>query len=139
MKLFDLSGKVAIVTGGNGGIGLGMARGILSRISLCSTSSNVPFRQVSSAVRHTSPSPCTAWPSPQEKLAPGTNTGRNTDVPATYSLQSTLPPNSRGSTEEMRPYSGRGAVARMPKKGCSGSVGPQASFAVIALRSMGVM
>jgi 2-deoxy-D-gluconate 3-dehydrogenase len=28
MKLFDLGGKVAIVTGGNGGIGLGMARGL---------------------------------------------------------------------------------------------------------------
>jgi len=28
MKLFDLSGKVAIVTGGNGGIGLGMAEGL---------------------------------------------------------------------------------------------------------------
>jgi 2-deoxy-D-gluconate 3-dehydrogenase len=27
-KAFDLSGKVAIVTGGNGGIGLGMARGL---------------------------------------------------------------------------------------------------------------
>jgi 2-dehydro-3-deoxy-D-gluconate 5-dehydrogenase len=27
-KLFDLSGKVALVTGGNGGIGLGMARGL---------------------------------------------------------------------------------------------------------------
>ena len=26
--LFDLSGKVAIVTGGNGGIGLGMAQGL---------------------------------------------------------------------------------------------------------------
>jgi 2-deoxy-D-gluconate 3-dehydrogenase len=26
--LFDLSGEVAIVTGGNGGIGLGMARGL---------------------------------------------------------------------------------------------------------------
>jgi 2-deoxy-D-gluconate 3-dehydrogenase len=30
MKLFDLKGKVAVVTGGNGGIGLGMARGIAS-------------------------------------------------------------------------------------------------------------
>jgi 2-deoxy-D-gluconate 3-dehydrogenase len=30
MKLFDLSGKVAVVTGGNGGIGLGMAEGIAS-------------------------------------------------------------------------------------------------------------
>ena len=28
MKLFDLSGRVAIVTGGNGGIGLGMAGGL---------------------------------------------------------------------------------------------------------------
>ncbi|MGH7125748.1 MAG: SDR family NAD(P)-dependent oxidoreductase [Stellaceae bacterium] len=28
MKLFDLSGRVALVTGGNGGIGLGMARGL---------------------------------------------------------------------------------------------------------------
>ncbi len=28
MELFNLSGKVAIVTGGNGGIGLGMARGL---------------------------------------------------------------------------------------------------------------
>jgi 2-deoxy-D-gluconate 3-dehydrogenase len=28
MNLFDLSGRVAVVTGGNGGIGLGMARGL---------------------------------------------------------------------------------------------------------------
>ena len=28
MKLFDLTGKVAVVTGGNGGIGLGMASGL---------------------------------------------------------------------------------------------------------------
>lgn len=28
MKMFDLSGRVAIVTGGNGGIGLGMAKGM---------------------------------------------------------------------------------------------------------------
>lgn len=28
LKLFDLSGRVALVTGGNGGIGLGMARGM---------------------------------------------------------------------------------------------------------------
>src|SRR5437764_8345644 len=27
---FDLTGKVAVVTGGNGGIGLGMARGLAS-------------------------------------------------------------------------------------------------------------
>jgi 2-dehydro-3-deoxy-D-gluconate 5-dehydrogenase len=30
MKLFDLSGKVALVTGGNGGIGLAMAQGMAS-------------------------------------------------------------------------------------------------------------
>jgi 2-deoxy-D-gluconate 3-dehydrogenase len=29
MNLFDLTGKVAIVTGGNGGIGLGMAKGLV--------------------------------------------------------------------------------------------------------------
>ena len=28
MRLFDLTGRVAIVTGGNGGIGLGMAQGL---------------------------------------------------------------------------------------------------------------
>jgi 2-dehydro-3-deoxy-D-gluconate 5-dehydrogenase len=28
MKLFDLSGRVAVITGGNGGIGLGMAQGL---------------------------------------------------------------------------------------------------------------
>ncbi len=28
ISLFDLSGKVAVVTGGNGGIGLGCARGL---------------------------------------------------------------------------------------------------------------
>ena len=30
MTAFDLTGKVALVTGGNGGIGLGMARGLAS-------------------------------------------------------------------------------------------------------------
>src|SRR4051795_4064091 len=28
MRLFDLTGRVAVVTGGNGGIGLGMAEGL---------------------------------------------------------------------------------------------------------------
>ena len=30
MKLFNLEGRVAVVTGGNGGIGLGMAKGMAS-------------------------------------------------------------------------------------------------------------
>ena len=30
MSLFDLNGRVAIITGGNGGIGLGMALGLAS-------------------------------------------------------------------------------------------------------------
>ena len=30
MSLFDLSGRVAVITGGNGGIGLGYAQGLAS-------------------------------------------------------------------------------------------------------------
>ena len=30
MQIFDLSGRVAVVTGGNGGIGLGFARGLVA-------------------------------------------------------------------------------------------------------------
>lgn len=40
MKFFDLTGKVAIVTGGNGGIGLGMAEGI----GLCGASVAIAAR-----------------------------------------------------------------------------------------------
>jgi len=37
MNMFGLTRRVAIVTGGNGGIGLGMARGLAAR-SVASTS-----------------------------------------------------------------------------------------------------
>jgi NAD(P)-dependent dehydrogenase (short-subunit alcohol dehydrogenase family) len=48
MSLFDLSGRVAIVTGGNGGIGLGMAEGLAS--ARChSYSSRAPARHFSGA------------------------------------------------------------------------------------------
>jgi NAD(P)-dependent dehydrogenase (short-subunit alcohol dehydrogenase family) len=30
MSMFDLSGRVAVITGGNGGIGLGMAQALAS-------------------------------------------------------------------------------------------------------------
>ena len=59
-------------------------------------------------------------------------------VPATSSLQSMLPPNSRGSTEDTAPYSGRGATAMMPKNGRSGIVGPKGSVALIFCRSSGI-
>ena len=35
-KLFDLTGKVAVVTGGNGGIGLAMARGLQADLRVVS-------------------------------------------------------------------------------------------------------
>ena len=37
---------------------------------------------VSMAVPHTSPSPCTPWPSPIDSRAPSWNTGRNSVEPA---------------------------------------------------------
>ncbi len=45
MKLFDLTAKVALITGGNGGIGLGMAQGIAS----CGASIVISGRNVEKA------------------------------------------------------------------------------------------
>ena len=45
--LFDLSGKVAVVTGGNGGIGLGMAKGLAAagaRIAIADTVGEIVAR-----------------------------------------------------------------------------------------------
>ena len=45
MDLFDLSDKVAIVTGGNGGIGLGMVRGLANAgATIAIVGRNVPRR-----------------------------------------------------------------------------------------------
>ena len=45
MKFFDMTGKVAIVTGGNGGIGLAMAEGM----GLCGASIVIAARSASKA------------------------------------------------------------------------------------------
>ncbi|PYF04836.1 hypothetical protein BJ122_10261 [Rhodopseudomonas faecalis] len=39
-NIFDLSGRVAVVTGGNGGIGLGMARALALAVYLMSRASS---------------------------------------------------------------------------------------------------
>jgi 2-deoxy-D-gluconate 3-dehydrogenase len=45
MKMFNLAGKVAIVTGGNGGIGLAMAEGI----GVCGAAIMIAARDVGKA------------------------------------------------------------------------------------------
>ena len=87
----------------------------------------VPVRHISSAVTQTSPSPCTPWPSPTEKFAPGTHTGRYSVLPAVISLLSRLPPWMRGSFDAMVPNSGGGATPITPKNGASVSSVPQGS------------
>ena len=52
------------------------ARGLTSFMSLRTVKRKVPDSEVSSAVRLTSPSPCTPWPSPVENRPPSANTGR---------------------------------------------------------------
>ena len=68
------------------------ARGRARRVFLCNVKVKVPVRHISSAVTQTSPSPCTPWPSPTEKFAPGTQTGKYSVEPAVSSLLSRLPP-----------------------------------------------
>jgi 2-deoxy-D-gluconate 3-dehydrogenase len=51
VNLFDLSGKVAIVTGGNGGIGLGMARGLAAAGAKVAVSGRNPEKTALAAAR----------------------------------------------------------------------------------------
>ena len=60
MRLFDLSDKVAIVTGGNGGIGLGMAKGLAeagAKIAIVgrNTDKNAPSLRLPPALRQSEP------------------------------------------------------------------------------------
>src|SRR6266481_9147368 len=96
-------------------------------MSLRSVRRKWPCSAVSIAVRQTSPSPCTPWPSPQENSAPGTNTGKYSLAPAPSSLLSRLPPIARGISEVMRPQAGGGATPITPKNGLSGRSSPQGS------------
>ena len=95
----------------------------------------VPRSDVSSAVSVASPSPCIAWPSPNEISAPGTATGMYNVDPATSSLLSRLPACGPGGPLEMRPTSGFGATPIDPKNGASFSVTPGANDAVPARSS----
>ncbi len=51
VNLFDLSGKVAIVTGGNGGIGLGMARGLAAAGAKVAVSGRNPEKTAQAAAK----------------------------------------------------------------------------------------
>ncbi len=87
----------------------------------------MPVSAVSMAVVHTSPSPCTAWPSPTEKPAPSLNTGKYKVEPGTSSLLSRLPPCARGWMDEIAPQALGGATPMTPKNGRSGISSPQGS------------
>ncbi len=73
-KLFDLTGKVALVTGGNGGLGLAMAKGLaLASHSAArrATGRNWPGPAATTPTRcsngtslATVPRPCSCWMSP---------------------------------------------------------------------------
>src|ERR1700738_727254 len=68
------------------------ARGSDRRNSGCSWNSITTSMGQLSAGPATSPSPCTACPSPVENSAPSTAIGRNSAVPSVSSRQSRLPP-----------------------------------------------
>src|SRR5665213_1493429 len=78
------------------------ARGRSKCKSLRTVNRKVPLSAVSSAVTQTSPSPCTPCPSPHEKLAPGTNTGRYRVVPPVYGLCTSIVPREFGGNMDLK-------------------------------------
>ena len=57
MSIFDLSGRTAVITGGNGGIGLGMAKGLAAAGATVRRAASEPCAAplVRSAARETGP------------------------------------------------------------------------------------
>ena len=115
------------------------ARGHVSGIPFRTVNRSLPRSDVSMAVWSTSPSPCTAWPSPTSNSAPRTNTGMYSVVPATSALLSMFPACLPGGVLLTRPRSGDGATPMLPKNGWSGTTMPGANVEVIAFRSSGRM
>src|ERR1700739_4182982 len=65
---------------------------------LCTLNRTTAVAPISTAVTHTSPSPCAKCPSPVEKRPPSLKTGRNSFEPLVNCLTSKLPPFSRRGT-----------------------------------------
>ena len=79
MRRFDLGGKVAVVTGGNGGIGLGMARGlaecgaavvIAGRNAAKNEAALAELASIDPATAASAVEPRSAWARGRAKLAP---------------------------------------------------------------------
>ena len=104
-------------------IGERSSRSSRTSIVICARS-----RGHSIAVPETSPWPWAAWPSPTERSAPSTGIGRKSDVPATSSLQSMLPPHLRGGIVEWMPASG-GGMPITPRNGATVTRVPRSSIA----------
>ena len=74
------------------------------------------WADISTALMHTSPSPCAPWASPTRRSAPSTQTAGRRVVPAVSCLMSMLPPFFRGGIVLCPPGSSS-AVAQHPREG----------------------